>query len=671
MNSPLLSTNVSMPSLCLNMIVKNESRVILRLLESVFSIIDCYCICDTGSTDNTQEIIQEFFQEKWIPGKILKHEFVNFEYSRNFALKACEGMSDYILFLDADMILQIGTQFDKTSLSQWDSFTLLQGTPDFYYKNLRIVKNNGLYSYKGVTHEYLQTPQNNTTFLIKKEDLFILDLGDGGSKQDKFQRDIRLLLKGLKSEPLNDRYHFYLANSYHDSGNYEKAIQVYEKRIQMGGWEEEVWYSYYKIGHCYKNMGQNEKAIASWLNAYNQLPERVEALYEIISYYRILGKHKVAHLFYKIAKDILDNNNPRDDYLFLHNDIYTYKIDYEYTILAAYLKVHSINDEVICVLNVSQNDTLNCNLLSNMKFYKQVLPAIQTICLDESTTIDFRGKTFQMVSSSSCMIENVEKNGYCMNIRYVNYFIDESNGNYLGCEQNIITVNTYVELNKECIIQCKKSFAILDNKPFYVGVDDIRLFRESKTNNILFTGTEYHTNNKLGVSWGKYESEKETLVSKELQQNWENTDCEKNWVYVEYKEKTHVVYKWFPLQLCKIDETGKNLILMETRELPRFFSRVRGSSCGFTCKNREIWFVGHIVSYEKPRHYYHILSVFDENMNLLRYSAPFSFEGKPVEYCLSIIVEEERVLMNYSTWDKTTRIGVYDKKIIESLLQYK
>ena len=37
------------------------------------------------------------------------------------------------------------------------------------------------------------------------------------------------------------------------------------------------------------------------------------------------------------------------------------------------------------------------------------------------------------------------------------------------------------------------------------------------------------------------------------------------------------------------------------------------------------------------------------NLNLLRYSAPFKFEGEPIEYCLSIVVEDDRVILNYST----------------------
>ena len=65
-----------------------------------------------------------------------------------------------------------------------------------------------------------------------------------------------------------------------------------------------------------------------------------------------------------------------------------------------------------------------------------------------------------------------------------------------------------------------------------------------------------------------------------------------------------------------------------------------------------------------------MIAVFDDSMKLLRYSAPFKFEGESIEYCLSIVVEDERILMNYSTWDRTTTIGVYDKKYIDSLIKY-
>ena len=164
----ILNDKSTKPTLCLNMIVKNESKIITRLFDSVISIIDCYCICDTGSTDNTVELIIDYFNNKGISGKVVSEPFKNFCHNRNFALKSCIGMSDYVLLLDADMILEI-KNFNKYILSIADSFHILQGNDSFFYQNMRIIKNNGLYSYSGVTHEYINTPSDNITSFIEKQ----------------------------------------------------------------------------------------------------------------------------------------------------------------------------------------------------------------------------------------------------------------------------------------------------------------------------------------------------------------------------------------------------------------------------------------------------------------------------------------------------------------------
>ena len=155
-------TEKSPPTLCLNMIVKNEEKIILRLLNSVLPIIDTYCICDTGSTDNTIELIETFFNSKNIYGTIVREPFKNFEYSRNFALNSCIGLAnaDYILLLDADMNLKIGN-FNKEILGSYDTINILQGNDDFYYANVRIIKNIGKHKYMGVTHEYMSSPDNS------------------------------------------------------------------------------------------------------------------------------------------------------------------------------------------------------------------------------------------------------------------------------------------------------------------------------------------------------------------------------------------------------------------------------------------------------------------------------------------------------------------------------
>jgi glycosyltransferase involved in cell wall biosynthesis len=84
------------------MIVKDEAPNIERCLASCAPFINYYIICDTGSTDNTKEIIKKFFDEKGIPGEILDHEWSDFGTNRSKALEACMGKTKWVMMIDAD-----------------------------------------------------------------------------------------------------------------------------------------------------------------------------------------------------------------------------------------------------------------------------------------------------------------------------------------------------------------------------------------------------------------------------------------------------------------------------------------------------------------------------------------------------------------------------------------
>jgi tetratricopeptide (TPR) repeat protein len=652
------------PTICLNMIVKNESKIIKRMFDSVISIIDSYCICDTGSTDDTVSIITEYFKEKNIPGKIVYEPFKDFSHNRNFALVNCLGMSDYILLMDADMLLKIDPSFNKRMITKFDSFHILQGNDDFYYKNMRIIRNNGLYSYIGVTHEYVNTPPNQQTLSIHKNMLFITDIGDGGSKGDKFERDVKLLLGGIVENPNSDRYHFYLANSYFDSGKFEESIEIYKKRIKIGGWSQEIWYSYYRIGLAYKGLKKIEEAISWWLDAYNYLPTRIENLYEIIQHYRVTSKCKLAYHFYKMAKEVLKGLKPgeKDEFLFLKNDIYIYKLEYELSIISCYVEIFNINDAVITVLNNSNDTGIINNVLSNMKFYNnRILP---TVVLDFGFSMNhIIANKYRKFNSSSASIIPSDNGGYLMNIRLVNYTIDNK-GIYHDCDDHIITINKRVELSKDFkIINESIIDSSFDNRR-YVGIEDVKIFKNTSKdadNEIIFMGTGLHKDEKIGMCYGKYDNPKKFMESDEVKASFNmNSGCEKNWVfYMNENNELRIIYKWFPLQICTTDIDNGLIHLQEEKIMPKIFKHIRGSSNGFTFKD-EIWFINHIVSYETPRQYYHMISVFDKKMNLLRYTCPFKFEGICIEYCLSLIVEENRIIIPYSTWDKTTKIAVIE-----------
>ncbi len=261
-----------------------------------------------------------------------------------------------------------------------------------------------------------------------------------------------------------------------------------------------------------------------------------------------------------------------------------------------------------------------------------------------------------------------------LNVRLVNYKIDNQ-GYYHECDKHIITINKYFELTKEFKIKKERMIDVEYEDRRYIGVEDVRIFDHGNSDcdesSLLFIGTGYHKNNKIGIVIGKYEPMEENNILKpiEIKPSFNVSECEKNWVYANLSGDLNIVYKWSPLTLCKIDESVGALNMVKTIEMPKIFKHVRGSTNGFNYKN-ELWFIGHLVSYEQPRHYYHIFSVFDENMKLLRYSAPFKFDKECIEYCLGIVVEDDRIICTYSSWDRTTNIAIYDKAYIDGIITY-
>lgn len=665
------------------MIVKNESRIITRLLESVLPYIDTYCICDTGSTDNTKELITSFFLEKGVPGKIVVEPFKDFGYNRTFALKACDEMpADYALLLDADMKFWVnpnitGQQF-RQSLTE-DIYHIYQGSETFFYKNARIARLRKGIEYWGVTHEYVKSPDNTTFGTFERSDIFINDIGDGGCKTDKISRDIQLLTNGLIEYPDNDRYTFYLANTYRDSQQFDKAIDMYHKRIKLGGWFEEVWYSYYSIGKCYKNKGDVANAIYYWMEAYQYYPNRIENLYEIIQHYRVEGKHNLAYPFYVIAHNER-KKHPKWDYLFLQKDVYDYKLDFEFSIIGYYNNAANFNLPYYCMKVMSDpNVDHGCivNVLSNYKFYTQAIQGWSSSTFAANAALlKTIGETLAISkddefvpSTPSLVIHNGE---LVVNQRYVNYRIDEKGG-YVN-QEKIKTVNVIarfdIQTNPFEWTKIEEFVLGYDTKhdAEYVGIEDIRLHTNGSGSHLLYNGNRGLGVHHLAVETGAIDlSEYHTENSRTLTKSGGQGQIEKNWVLFEHVGTTKCVYGWYPLTIGEID--GATFNVTDTKKTPSFFKHLRGSTNGLVIHN-EIWFLGHIVSYEDRRYYYHIMVVLDrDTLELKKYSPLFTFEKAKVEYSLGFIYMEinNQFVIGYSVMDKETKYISVNKSHFDNL----
>jgi len=691
------------------MIVKNESRIIERMLNSVYPFVDSFCICDTGSTDNTVELIHKFANEKGITNYIVYTEpFKNFEYNRTHALHKCldlPTLPTYILLIDADMILQFGTNVEMLALKHKlcnsfnvspDVFFINQGNDAFYYKNARMLRGEFLREpikpkYTGVTHEYLDIPGKRIFVDIAKDVLFILDVGDGGAKNDKFTRDISLLREGLISEPNNSRYMFYLANSYKDVGDWENAKEMYQRCISSNGWVEERWQCHYHLGKGHISRGNISEAIHHWLQGYNLIPNRLENIYEIIKHYRETGKHALAYLFYNIAVKTESIKSP-PVFLFLENDVYDYKIYYEFSVFGYYHnpdKINMANHTTYVLKRVLTPDHVITNILNNYKFYTErvykwnkisdINELQNMVMLKSFSDIKYQFNGADMNSSSPSFLFTPDRETLYVCVRKVNYIIRDD-GSY-NCPGGVITKNHIIVIDTSSPMwKYKNHYELEYNRQydnFYVGVEDVKLFYNEKTNKIKYMGTRpLPRDNGFVIESGCIQNNEETMFTTEsvFLEHSNNNKCEKNWVYFQdINGKEKIIYEWNNEKGIEIGEVSNEVFprklddgtLAPSRKFVKTHTinaknkipkNVRGSTNGILVKN-ELWFVCHIVSHEDIRNYYHLCIALDpETYEIKRVSDLFKMSESKIEYVLGFVYiqSSDKFLIGYSTMDKTT-----------------
>lgn len=320
-------------TLCLNMIVKDESHIIKQTLENICQHfkLDYWVISDTGSSDHTPEIIEIFFKEKNIQGEIIYEAWQDFSYNRNVALKACLGKSDYILIFDADD--SITGDLNLPTLEK-DAYYFQLSNEDLSVKYLRklIIKNNAQYHWRGVLHEYLENKNEQDVGEVQGD--YVVISGRKGNRsldKDKYLKDAKILEKAYIAGDDSDllpRYAFYCAQSYKDAGLINKAIEWYLKRVELDtGWYDEKYCSFEQLGLLYEREENYKDALSYWQLGIAHDPHRAEC------WYHSARRHSWDHhpeLAYCFAKQASNIKMPEGNRLFLNKNIYKYWSIYEW-----------------------------------------------------------------------------------------------------------------------------------------------------------------------------------------------------------------------------------------------------------------------------------------------------------------------------------------------------
>jgi hypothetical protein len=318
------------------MIVKDEAAIIERGLTTILPYITHYAICDTGSSDNTIEVVEKFMAEHHIEGKVFKHHWKNFGHNRTLALEASREVcpNGWAWMLDADDTIEgelpkdFIANFPEKSVNGF-SITIKQGA-HCTYSRTQIFRNDTKWRYERSLHEYPDCDKPKIADLPPT--IWNNSNREGARNKDplKYKRDAEALMGDLAKYPNDPRTLFYIANSWRDAGNRERAIKYYHRRAALKtGWAQEAYVSYLNLLRLETNWAT--KLELAW-KAFEIDPSRLEAPFHIMV--EACMRHRDIQQAYAIGNAV-ENREMKPSMLFIENETYAWRYDAQLAALAA------------------------------------------------------------------------------------------------------------------------------------------------------------------------------------------------------------------------------------------------------------------------------------------------------------------------------------------------
>ena len=335
----------------LTQIMKNEAHVAERMLNSIKGFIDAICLVDTGSTDNTIEVVTKWANENNVENYIFERPFDNFENSRNFSINKAKEIfltknddsTYYGFWLDFDEVLNISESFDKLKLDK-DIYMVNTILNKMKYTRNELYRLDKPIFFYGAVHEYLVCKEKDISIsseIIKGIEVHV-NMDGGSWKEDlsnKYIKHAHLLEQYISENRTDPRWIFYTAQSYHDSASMKnnreeneerlrRSLKYYKERVtRKDGYYEEIFYSQYRIAYIMDLIDEPWSLTnQEYLKAYNLDTLRAEPIKAIIDHYISLNEWNLVYLYTKFGIDNFHMKNPYPKrLLFLDQSLYEWK----------------------------------------------------------------------------------------------------------------------------------------------------------------------------------------------------------------------------------------------------------------------------------------------------------------------------------------------------------
>ena len=297
-------------NLCI--MVKNAGPQFEQMLNDNLNLIDRWTILDTGSTDETVDIINRVLVGKK-EGNFYQEPFINFRDSRNRLLELAGVDCKFILMLD-DTYVEKGDLrgfLNEVRSDQYsNSFTITIHSDDTVYGSNRIIKSNSKLRYIFTIHEVI-SDKDNINVVIPENRTYVIDRRfDYMEKRtmERKQLDLKLLYEEMENNPNEPRVYYYLAQTYNILKDYEKAFYYYMKRCEFtnSGFIQERFDAAFELARiCNFNLNKPwNECEKLYMNAFKIDETRPESLYFIGIHYYLENNFNLAYKYFKQGFEI-------------------------------------------------------------------------------------------------------------------------------------------------------------------------------------------------------------------------------------------------------------------------------------------------------------------------------------------------------------------------------